>query len=452
MRVPIMAGTTARGGSFAASYPVNLEPRAKNTGVSDGQLVSSPGAAPFATGPGVDRGGISWNGACYRVMGSTFCRVDIDGTVTTIGDVGSDNRRAGFDYSFDRLGIRSAGGLYYYDGATLTHVTDPDLGEVLDLMWIDGYFLTTDGKYLVATDLLDPTSINPLKYGSAEEDPDMVVGLLKYREEVYAIGRYTIQVFQDVGGLNFPFQVIPGATIPYGAVGTDAKCMTSGTFAFVGSGKDEPLGVYVYAGGTAQRISSREIDLLLAAHSTPDQIIMEARSFAGANYILIHLEDRTLALAVDTSRLANDGAWFVLQSDGGAYRLRNAVWCYDRHIVGDTASSALGVLTETDSIQFAAASTWQFDTALLFNDGKPFVLKEVELFGQFPAEENVIFFSMSRDGVQWSNEIARVLTGRRDERIVWRPNVRLPAMGIMRFRGSGRVAIARCEIDGEALL
>jgi hypothetical protein len=65
-------------------------------------------------------------------------------------------------------------------------VTDPDLGVVLDVVWVDGYFMTTDGEFLVVTELTDPTQVNPLKYGSSEVDPDPVVALLKLRNEVYA--------------------------------------------------------------------------------------------------------------------------------------------------------------------------------------------------------------------------------------------------------------------------
>lgn len=451
MQVPIMAGTKALGG-FSASYPINLEPRAIASGISQGQLVSTRGAVVLATGPGIDRGGIEWNGTLYRVMGSKLVSVTEGGAITELGEVGNDNGTCGFDYSFDRLAIRSAGKLFYWTGAVLTEVTDADLGDVFDMLWMDGYFVTTDGSYIVATDLLDPTSINPLKYGSAEEDPDMVVGLLKYREELYAVGRYTIQVFSNVGGLNFPFTVQNGAMIPYGAVGPRAKTLVGGTFAFVGGGRGDPLGVYVYSGGTAERISSREIDDLLAAHSTPGQIEMEARNFAGESHLLIHLEKLTIGIALNASGEAQQGAWYVCQSGRfGPYRLRNAVYCYGKHIVGDTQTAQLGVLSAEVETHFGEAPDWQFDTAAMFNDGKGFVVQEIELFGQFPTTENAVFLSMSRDGVEWSNEVARVLTGRRDERVVWRPNVRVPSFGVFRWRGSGRVALARAEVGGEAL-
>ncbi len=451
MQIPIMAGTTARDGFFASDYPVNLEPRAKVSGVSQGQLVTTRGAVQKATGLGIGRGGINWNGACYRVSGSRLVRVNADWTVDDLGDVGSDGLPCGFDYSFDRLGIRSAGKLFYYDGTTLTEVTDPDLGTVLDMVWMDGYFITTDGEFVVVTELLDPAKVEPLKYGSAEQDPDPLTGVLKWREELYALGRHTIQVFQNVGGLNFPFQVIKGATIPYGCISASAKCMIGGgAFAFVGGARGEPLGLFVATGGAAQRISNIEIERILAAETAPELIELEYRSFGEEAYILMHLKTRTIGVALQASKAADDGAWFVLQS-AGAYRPRHAVWCYGRHIVDDTAGPTIGELATATDEHFGVKPDWTFASALMFDDGNAFAINEVELTGQFPVSGCTVFFSMTRDGAIWSGEIARNLTGRRDERVVGRPSLRVRTLTGFRWRGSGRVALSRADARGEAM-
>jgi Phage stabilisation protein len=451
MQLPILSGVVVRDGAFAASYPVNLEPRALDTGVSKGQLVTTRGAVSAGTGPGTDRGGIVWNDILYRVMGSNLVSVSAAGVITTLGDVGTDGLRCGFDYSFDRLAVRSARKLYYWSGTTLTEVTDPDLGAVVDMLWMDGYFVTTDGTSLVATELLDPTSIDPLKYGSAEEDPDPVTGVLKFREELYGIGRYSIEVYQNVGGLNFPFQVIKGATLPYGCVGPNAKCQFPETFAFVGGGKDQPVGVIVYTGGGASRISNKDIEDLIAAEPDVSLIELEARQFGEEQQIILHLSAQSIGIALHTSAAGDAGAWFFLQSGRfEPYRLRNAVLCYGKHYVGDTDSSSLGTLSTDDDRHFGDKADWRFDSALVYN-GTAIVLSEIELIGQFPTTETAIFMSLTRDGVQWSNEVARILTGRRDERVMWRPAVRFPAIGSTRWRGTGKVAIARAEMQAEAL-
>lgn len=451
MQVPILSGVTAKDGTFAASFPVNMEPRAFPSGVSQGQLVTTRGAQEIVSGPGSDRGGTVWNGMHYRVMGANLVQIASDYTLTTIGDVGNDYRTVGFDYGVDRLAIRSADTMFYWDGATLTHVSDPDLGIVKDMTWSDGYYVTTDGQYIVVTDLDDPTSIYPTRYGSAEEDPDMITGLLRYNEEIYALGRNSIQVLYNAGTTGFPFAVRQGSTIPFGCISASAKCLVAGTFAFVGGGRDEPLSVYVLSNGSATRISTREVDDLINAERSPELIELEARVFGEDRHLLVHLQDRTLGISLGVSNVGDQAAWFILQSGTGQpYRPRRAVYCYGKHIVGDRDTSLVGILTDDDS-HFGQQPEWQFDAALVFNDGNPLLVNDVELFGQFPTQANAVFLSMSRDAVTWSREVARRMTGRRDERMRWPAGVRCPTMAAFKFRGKGRYAFSRCEMTGEPL-
>jgi hypothetical protein len=225
MQIPILNGIYADAApDFRTSYPKNLVPVPKQTGISGGYLRPADGVVEAGTGPGVGRGGINWNGVLYRVMGTKLVSIAENNTVTEIGDVGGTNRVT-FDYGFTYLAIASNNNLFLYDGTTLTQVTDPDLGVVLDVVWVDGYYMTTDGEFLVITDLANPFAVNPLKYGSSEADPDPINALLKLRNEVYALNRNTIEVFDNVGTTGFPFQRIAGAQIQKGAVGTHACCV-----------------------------------------------------------------------------------------------------------------------------------------------------------------------------------------------------------------------------------
>lgn len=445
MQIPIMAGTTVKDGQFVASYPINLEPKAIDSGVSKGQLVSTRGAAILATGPGKDRGGIVWNGTHYRVMGSKLVSVSGAGAIATLTDVGDDGSPAGLDYGFDRLAIRSAQRLFYWSGSALTDVTDPDIGVVRDMVWIDGYYATTDGQYVIVTDLNNPMSVNPLRYGSAESDPDAITGLLKYREELYALGRHTIQVFQNVGGNGFPFAVMQGATVPVGCLSAAAKCMVGGDgFAFVGSARGEPLSVWYFGGGTATRLSDEAVDEDLNAETYPELIEMECRAFPGERQVIMHLAGKSWGISLSTTEAGGKSAWFTLQSGNfGPYRVRHALLVNGKHFVGDTQSYQIGVLNNEPD-HFGQSTDWQFDAATVFDPAGALVA-EVELFGQFPTKTSAVFFSMTRDGVKWSREASRALTGRRDERVIWRPNAEIRTMGGFRWRGRGQVAIARCE-------
>lgn len=447
---PIQTGVRVENGSFRTSYPTNLRHKIVESGLSQGQLVSTHGAREVVQGPGRDRGGINWDNVHYRVLGGQLCRLEANGAIGVIGDVGSDGLACQFSYGFDRLGIRSNDRLFYYDGASLTEVTDTDLGPVIDVTWIDGYFVTSDGTSIVVTELNDPTSVDPLKYGSAESDPDAVTGIDVLREELVVFGNNSIQFMQNVGGNGFPFRNVRGAMIPTGCISARAKCRIVNTIAFVGNGREEPLGVYLIAQGGAVRISDEAIDALLA-EGDPNAIAAEARRFGDEEQLVIHTATRSAAIMLRASQQADTSLWHYLDTDGAPYRPRNAVLCYGKHWVGDGQSNAIGVLDEGISAHFGVEPGWAFDAGLLYNDGRAFVLREVEITGQFPQAEQAVFFSLTREGELWSREVSRIMDGRRSNRVLWRPNTRMQRIAGMRFRGHGKVAIARGDVEAEAL-
>jgi len=437
MQLPIQSGVRVHKGVFVPSYPENMEHRVEDSGVSRGQLVTTRGASTRTQGPGTDRGGFAFKDQMYRVMGGRLVRVAPDAVITDLGAIGG-IVAARFAQSFDRLAIAADGRLYLY-GTSLTEVTDPDLGQALDVTWLDGYFITTDGEYIVVTELNDPTAIDPLKYGSAEADPDPVTGLLAHREELVVFGRYSIQFFQNVGSSGFPFRAVKGATIPQGCVSPHAKAKVAGTFAFVGSGKDEPLGLFIAGQGSATRVSDNTIDALLNAEADPSTISMETRQFGDEQHLIVHLSECSVALSMRGSQEAGDGLWHVLRTGGGAYRPRNAVWCYNRHWVGDVSGSALGVLDNDLTAHFGQEAGWSFDAGLIYGEGSGMIVSEVRLAGHLPR----CHLSMTRDGEIWSME--RAGPG------IWRPCTRVRQMCGFRFRGKGRAAIARFDAEIEPL-
>lgn len=456
MRLPLLSGIKADNtAEFGTSYPKNLEIVPVDNKIAKAQFRATSGAIPFANGPGVDRGGIVWNDVHYRVMGTKLVSVSAAGVIVEIGDVGGVGP-ATLDIGFGRLMIRSGELLYYYTGSALTQVTDPDLGVVKDMLWIDGYTMTTDGESIVVTELNDPAAIEPLKYGSAEEDPDPVTGLIKFRNEAYALGRHTIQVLRNVGGNGFPFAPIRGASIPFGCVGAMAKCLYADSFAFVGSARNEAIGVYLAGNGTATRISDRAIDDELAKVADPSTIILENRTSRAERRLLVHLPDKTMVFQGNATRLLEEVVWYEAHSGiDSPYRLRNAVEAYGKIFVGDTESAAIGELSDTVSTHFGEAAEWRFDVGLLYNQGKGGIVKSLELIG-LPGRapfgvEGTAWLSMTRDGQTFSVErgIPMGKAGKFALRMQWRPRTNFRNWIGFRFRGfsSAMPGFAALEAD-----
>lgn len=465
MQIPILNGIyTDNGPDLRTSYPVNMVPVPKNSGISSGFLRPGDGIVANGSGPGTDRGGINWNGICYRVMGTKLVQVNNAGVVTVLGDVGGPvNTLVTMDYSFDRLAIASGGRLYYWNGV-LTQVTDPDLGVVLDFCWVDGYFMTTDGANLVVTELSDPTQVNPLKYGSSEVDPDPVVALVKLRNEVYALNRNTIEVFDNVGGDFFPFQRIDGAQITKGVVGTFACCVYLETIAFLGSGRNEEPGIYLGANANAQKVSTQEIDQVLLNYTEAQlaQVKLEARNDKNHQHLYVHLPDRTIVYDAAASEALGEQVWFTLTTSTvgfSQYRARNLVWAYDKWLVGDPQSGAVGYLADTVGDHWGQIVRWEFGTLIVYNEGRGAIFNELELValtGRVALnKEPSISTSYSVDGMAWSQDrsIRVGTTGNTRKRLVWLQQGHMRNWRIQRFRGDSdaHLSFARLEARLEAL-
>ena len=464
MQIQILNGIYSNSSAdLRNSYPVNLIPVPKENGASKGYLRPADGISLFGTGPGVDRGGISWNGVCYRVMGTKLVSIASDGTTTTLGDVGG-STQATLDYSFDRLAICSNGDLFYWDGATLTQVTDVDLGTSIDVLWVDGYFMSTDGTSLIVTELNAPTTINPLKYGSSEVDPDPVKGLFKLRNEVYALNRNTIEVFDNIGGSLFPFQRIEGAQIQKGVLGTHCATVFVDTIAFLGSGRNEAPAIYLGANGGTTKISTREIDQILEGYTEAQLAltVMETRIAKGLSLLYLHLPDQTLVYDSAASLALQEAVWFVLTSSLtglSQYMAKNFVWCYGKWLAGDPTSSNHGYLVDTIATHYENHVRLEFGTLITYNESRSAIFHELELvcltgrvaFGLDPT----ISTSYSVDGMTWSQDkFTKVgMQGDRTKRIFWLQCGLLGNFRMQRFRWDTQafISVLRLEARLEAL-
>jgi hypothetical protein len=465
LAIPILNGIyTSGAGDFRAAYPVNLIPVPVESGISKGYLRPADGIIQRGTGPGVSRGGIVWRNQMYRVLGTKLCRVTQNGAVTELGDVGSGGL-VSMAYSFDRLAITSGGRLYYYDGTNLTQVTDSDLGTVLDVAWIDGYFVLTDGEFAIVTELNNPASINPLKYGSSEVDPDPVVGVIVNRNELYLVNRHTIEVFQNVGGQFFPFQRIQGGHIQKGAVGVKAHCVFNDAIAFVGSGRNEAPSVYIGDNAQTVRIATREIDFLLSSYSDTElaTVELEAITRNGHKFLYIHLPDRTVVYDLSATTLLEEPVWFTLTTatDGfKTYRARHFLWLNGAMFCGDPQSGNVGETTDATSSHWGQVVRHEFQTMIVHGEQVGGVFHRLELVvlngivdvGADPK----VSMCWSKDGMNWSMP-KFASAGRRGElakRITWLQAGMFDKWRLQRFMwdSSAHMTVARCEAEIEPLM
>ncbi len=473
-QIPIIAGIFAdTNPDFRTAYPHNMVPVPKPNGISSGYLRPAEGLLEFSAGVGPDRGAIVWGGDCFRAQGSQLARVDSNGSITGLGDIGSGGP-VGLDYSFDHLGVGSGGRLYLYDRSTLTLNTghgnppDPDAGSDIGLVksfvWLDGYFVVTDGEFIAVTELNDPFTVNPLKYGSSEVDPDPIQALLELKNELYAVNTHSIEVFDNVGGSGFPFQRIDGAQIQKGAAGPDAAVVFDDKIAFVGGGREESPAVYMAINGNYQKISTREIEEILMEFTAAEiaDVVLEARNVLTHSFLYIHLPDRTMVFDIAGTKAAEQPVWFTLSGgivDKTRYPARNMVWAYDKWLAGDPTTGKVAEMTREVSSHFGQEVKWEFHTGIVYNGGSGAIVHDLELvcltgesrLGDCP----VVSTQYSTDGINWSQPrtVSAGKPGDRAHRVSWRRAGRMRDWRTQRFNGStdAHISIARLEARFEGL-
>jgi len=462
MQIPIFEGCYVdQAGEFRSSYPHNLAPVAKKTGFSAGYFRTAEGIATLCALSGRDRGGIEWNGVHYRVAGSKLISVSDSGAVTVLGDVGDNGLDAVFTYSFDRLAIASAGILWYYQPSSgIAPVTDPDIGMVNWVLWIGGYFAVTDGTTIAVTELNDPFSVNPLKYGSAEESPDEIMMLLRISGQLVAVGRLTCEFFQNIGGNLFPFQRMQNALIERGAVSRFACALYNQTFAFVGSAINEELAVYMAGPGQTIKISTREVETAISEIGGAPalrNLKIETRVSKDMQLLYVHLPSKTYVYDINATAVFGIPIWYCLTSgtDGASpYRGRNFVYTGNKWVCGDQQQNQLGYLSNTDTKQFGARVPWRFDTIFLQNEGMGALLHQIGLVHNAgaPGSPAVLWLQMSDDGRNFTQQRAAgtIKTGQSTARSTWLRNGRMRDRRILRFSGVNDVPDSFVRVDAEA--
>lgn len=409
MKLPITSGIyTDDAVNVGITYPQNLYVVPSDSGISEYYLRPFMGTRFYKNSLGVDRGGISWRGVHYRVLGSTLYSISDVGIYSTIGDVGFSSVLVKFTYGFDHLALVSNGSLYVYNGSTLQKSTDSSLGYLIDVQWVENFFMVTDGVDIVQMDRDNPLVTSPFSFGAAEIDPDPIVGLMRLRNELVVVGKHTVEYFDFVGGDDFAFAAIDGAQVMKGSIGINSFCAFQNTVAFLGGGNGEPPAVYLTENANAVKISTQEIDkfLLTFGNDVLQSVQIENVSFKNHDFLIIHFPNLTYVYDHTVSLVMGRSVWFTLNSTNGPYLSRNFVWVYDKWFCSNLNTSDLGYLTEADGLMWGDPVPISFSTQFLFNSTSKFIVSGLELVmltGRIKLGDNVkLGMSFSNDGVEWS--------------------------------------------------
>lgn len=309
-------------------------------------VIGSYGVANYGViGTGAHRGSRVIRGKLYAVYGTTLYRVNEGGSGTALGTVPGSARCfiAGDETNILIVDPVTTDG-YYYDGSTVQQVTDPDWPGAIWCDYLDGYFLIIkpgSGQFYI-TDNRNPSSIEALEFASAERYPDDLVTGVVDHGELILLGTESGEGFYNSGNSDFPISKISSADIEIGCKAPHSVKKTDNGICFVGSdGK-----VYRLNGYSPTAISTPAVEQAIAECSDKSFI---GSAWCEPGHAFYGLKSTGFAWVYDFSTQL----WHERESYGlDSWRWASVDRCYDRWIVGDTESNAIGYVDANTFTEF----------------------------------------------------------------------------------------------------
>jgi len=268
MKSPILGSAyVTRSVNAADNRMINLFPEMIAEGGKEPAFLNrAPGLKlEGAIGTGPIRGMWTFNSNLYVASGNTLYKVNSAFAVTTIGLLANDGPVSMADDGI-HLMIACNGPSFVYNADTDAYgeITDPDFPGALTVSYLDGYFVFIEpaSQRVWTTTLLDPTSIDPLDFASAEGDPDHLVSSIVNRSEVWLFGGNSVEVWYNAAnaGAGFPLQRIQGAFNEIGCAATFSVAKLDNSLFWLGADDRGRGVVYRSNGYTGQRVSTHAIE------------------------------------------------------------------------------------------------------------------------------------------------------------------------------------------------
>lgn len=414
MQVPLVRGDEVRpDDDYYDFLPKNFLAIPKEVRGASGYLLAHDGLTRMFTATGADRGGF-YNDRLnkhFRVSGNSLITVDSLSAYTNIGAIDGAGQ-CSMPYSFQSQLVVSGGNVYRYASGVLTKLTDADFGRPIDADWIDGYYFFTDGEYLYHTLVNDETQVDPLDYAVAEIMPDKSLGVMRTADNLMMIfGRYSIEYFRNDASTAFAFSRIEQKSMKIGVCGTYCKTELMGDVIILGGRRYESPSFYSIGAGSANPLSSRTVDKVLAEYTESElsTCVLESRVRSRVGYLIARLPRHTLMLNVAMAQEAGAAnAWTILSTGVNGARWIGANGVFDPNLAqwvyGCNEDGRVFYLDKDTAAQDGDYSECELQTPFLSLDKKRIAQLEINTVPGFVNQDTTVFFGVSPDGYIMSSE------------------------------------------------
>lgn len=406
------------------------------------------------------RGSHTMNSKPYFVIGASLYRIDrvvnpdlsevfsavLLGSIAGSGEVLMDSGWSGTGYELaivspgiEAYAYREASGLL----TTLTGTAN-FLSPVEDVVNINGFFVfvQTGTNTIFHSNLNEISTYNALDFELVTRT-SRLVGLIKYRGQIYAMGDKETLPYTFIGGANFVFQYQPNSTIPSGLNNVTAKTSVRQSFCYLGGGENESPAVWLSSGGYPQKISTEAIDYRIRGNSLLSSSSIYGFSIDGGEYIALRVADDCFVYDLNTGR------WHERRSTNGdddiAWRANHITLAYGRLMVGDSIDGRIGTLDSVNT-EYGVEVNRQFTLQPFDNKGRALMVSDILL-----AMDTGFGGEMSMDysddgGNKWSNGLiaSAGATGEYGKHVAWN---RLGSTSFARTFRFGTSSATPCNVS-----
>lgn len=310
MKIPFVGPTyTARSLNANAQRAVNCYLELDNTSQrAPVALYGTPGLRLLFTLPTSPvRGARAMGDYAYFVAGNKVYRVSSDWAVTTLGTIGTSTGRVSMAQNGVHVCIVDGNAGWLANPTSVTQISDEDFPNgVTSVATQDGYFIVTGdgtGQFYINETPLSGGTWNGTDFASAEGSPDNTVGCISDHRELWTFGADSVEIFQNTGNSDFPFERSNFVERGCGAAGTIAG-MDNSVY-WLGASKDGKGIVFKAQGYTPVRISNHSLEKAIGSYGDISNAMAMTYEMEGHSFYVLHFPTADHTWAYD----ASTGEW-----------------------------------------------------------------------------------------------------------------------------------------------
>ncbi len=211
----------------------------------------------------------------------------------------------------------SAGAKCIVPTTVLGQITAPAFTPANRVVYFDGYFIFdangTNQFFLSA--LGDGTQYSASDYATAQANPDLLLGVANYHEQLLLFGTRTIEVWYDSGNADFPFQRFDGALVQRGCAAPLAIVQEDNSVFWLG----EDGIFYRLDGYQPVRVSTYATEHAWAQYSTTSNASAFVLTVEGHKFIFLFFPAGPATWCYDIASGAETPLWHERESSGSRW-------------------------------------------------------------------------------------------------------------------------------------